>query len=114
MAESLCYPPETITTLFIGYTAIQNKKFKKKKNKTLPHWHLVMPILEALSPQGTSVGTSVPHTLSTHLASLDFSAFLPNTCILSEYHHQANVLISRCSQKQVLHPVPRGDFDSIT
>ena len=31
MAESLCYPPETITTLFIGYTAIQNKKFKKKK-----------------------------------------------------------------------------------
>ena len=36
MAESLCYPPETITTLFIGYTAIQNKKLKKKK-KSCPH-----------------------------------------------------------------------------
>ena len=27
MAESLCRPPETITTLLIGYTPIQNKKF---------------------------------------------------------------------------------------
>ena len=27
MAESLCCPPETITTLLIGYTPIQNKKF---------------------------------------------------------------------------------------
>ena len=25
MAESLCYSPETITTLLIGYTSIQNK-----------------------------------------------------------------------------------------
>ena len=30
MAESLCCPPETITTLLIGYTSIQNKKFKTK------------------------------------------------------------------------------------
>ena len=29
MAESLCCPPETITTLFISYTPTQNKKFKK-------------------------------------------------------------------------------------
>ena len=29
MAESLCCPPETITTLLIGYTPIQNKKFLK-------------------------------------------------------------------------------------
>ena len=29
MAESLCYSPETITTLLIGYT-IQNNKFEKK------------------------------------------------------------------------------------
>ena len=29
-AESLCCPPETITTLFISYTPMQNKKFKKK------------------------------------------------------------------------------------
>jgi len=27
MAESLCCPRETITTLLIGYTPIQNKKF---------------------------------------------------------------------------------------
>ena len=31
MAESLCCPPEIITMLLIGYTAIQNKKVKKKK-----------------------------------------------------------------------------------
>ena len=28
IAESLCCSPETITTLLIGYTSIQNKKFK--------------------------------------------------------------------------------------
>ena len=28
MAESHCYSPEAITTLLIGYTPIQNKKFK--------------------------------------------------------------------------------------
>ena len=27
LAESLCCPPETITTLLFGYTSIQNKKF---------------------------------------------------------------------------------------
>ena len=30
MNESLCSSPETITTLLIGYTPIQNKKLKKK------------------------------------------------------------------------------------
>jgi len=29
MIESLCYSPETVTTLLSGYTPIQNKKFKK-------------------------------------------------------------------------------------
>ena len=29
MAEFLCCSPETITTLFISYTPIQDKKFKK-------------------------------------------------------------------------------------
>ena len=29
MAESLCCPPEIITTLLIGYTPIENKKLKK-------------------------------------------------------------------------------------
>ena len=33
MAESLCYPSETITTLLIGYTPIQNKKFKRNKKR---------------------------------------------------------------------------------
>ena len=31
MAESLRCPPEMITTLFIGYIPIKNKKLKKKK-----------------------------------------------------------------------------------
>ena len=31
IAESLHCSPETITTLLIGYTPTQNKKFKKKK-----------------------------------------------------------------------------------
>ena len=30
MAESLCCAPETITTLFIGYTPIQNWRFKER------------------------------------------------------------------------------------
>ena len=32
MAESLCCPLETITTLLLGYSPIQNKKLKKKKS----------------------------------------------------------------------------------
>ena len=31
MAESLHWPPEAITTLLIGYTPIQNKRFLKRK-----------------------------------------------------------------------------------
>ena len=31
MAVSFCYSPETITTLVIGYTSVQNKRFKRKK-----------------------------------------------------------------------------------
>ena len=30
MTESLCCPSETVTTLLIGYTPIQNKKLKNK------------------------------------------------------------------------------------
>ena len=29
--KSIGYPPETTTTLLMGYTLIQNKKFKKEK-----------------------------------------------------------------------------------
>ena len=39
IAESLCYSPETTTTLLTGYTPIQNKKLKfekKKKKKQYP------------------------------------------------------------------------------
>ena len=35
MAESLHCPPETITTLLIGYNPTQNAKKKKKKDKVL-------------------------------------------------------------------------------
>ena len=34
-SESLCCSPETITTLLIGCTPIQNKKFKEKKEENL-------------------------------------------------------------------------------
>ena len=34
IAASLHCSPETITILLIGYTPIQNKKFKKKRNLT--------------------------------------------------------------------------------
>ena len=40
MAEFLCYPPETVTTLLNGYTPIQNKKFNLKKKKKVK---LVLP-----------------------------------------------------------------------
>ena len=33
MAESICCLPETITTLLIGYTPIQNKKFRRRKKE---------------------------------------------------------------------------------
>ena len=32
MAAPLLCSPETVTTLLVGYTPIQNKKLKKKKN----------------------------------------------------------------------------------
>ena len=35
MAESLCYSPEMITILLIGYTPTQNNKFKVKKKKKM-------------------------------------------------------------------------------
>ena len=34
MAESLCCPLETITTLLTSYTLIQNKKFKKIRQES--------------------------------------------------------------------------------
>ena len=36
MTESLFYSPEAIATSLIGYTPIQNEKFKRKKNKIRP------------------------------------------------------------------------------
>ena len=36
MIESLCCPPETITTLLIGYTPIQNKSLKKQQQQQKP------------------------------------------------------------------------------
>ena len=34
MAESLCWPPETITALSIGYTPVQNEKFNSNLKET--------------------------------------------------------------------------------
>ena len=34
LIESLCCPYETIIALLTGYTPVQNKKLKKKQNKT--------------------------------------------------------------------------------
>ena len=34
MAESFCCPPETIATLLIGYTSIQNNKMFNNKNRS--------------------------------------------------------------------------------
>ena len=39
MANSLHCPPDTIKTLLIGYTPVQNKKLKKKKKeKSRTRW----------------------------------------------------------------------------
>ena len=38
MAESLPCSPETTTTLLIGYTLVQNKKFGKKNNSGYCNW----------------------------------------------------------------------------
>ena len=48
MAESLCYPPETITTLLIGYTPTQNKTFslKKKKIKNKVRMYVIIPMVK--------------------------------------------------------------------
>ena len=38
MDESLCCPPETITTLLTGYMPIQNKNYNKLKKKKKKLW----------------------------------------------------------------------------
>ena len=35
MAVSFCYSPETITALVIGYTLVQNKRFRRKKKEAI-------------------------------------------------------------------------------
>ena len=50
MAESLCYPPETLKTLLIGYTPIQNKTFIKKKWIFIKRlWHFFWWLNQSLS-----------------------------------------------------------------
>ena len=45
VAESLHCSPETTTTLWIGYTSIQNKKCQKKEKKDGPRWPLRGPLM---------------------------------------------------------------------
>ena len=50
MAESLRSSPETIITLLIGYTPIQNKKFKENTHThTHTHTHTAVLVLEQQS-----------------------------------------------------------------
>ena len=57
MAESLCYSPETTKTLLIGYTPIQNKKFKvwekikvvTKKKILMTHYNTAVLLLCGLN-----------------------------------------------------------------
>ena len=42
MFESLPCSPETITTLLISYTAIQDKKLKKKKKERTSHMQMII------------------------------------------------------------------------
>ena len=46
-AESLHCSPETITTLLIGYTPMQNKKLKKKKK----NWDLKKKSISKIPPK---------------------------------------------------------------
>ena len=57
MAESLCCSPETIRALLIGYTSIQNKKFKRKKKITFSEFP-GGPVVRThgLPSQGAQVG----------------------------------------------------------
>ena len=71
MAESLCCSPETVTTLLIGYTPIQNKKlYVQGKNKPQPWDTLSAPVLKTLLSNAGGVGsipgrgTKIPHASS--------------------------------------------------
>ena len=55
MAESLCSSPETITTLLIGYTPIQNKKLKKKKIYIYIHIYMPVSRIQAEQEQVTTL-----------------------------------------------------------
>ena len=41
MNEPLCCPPETITTLLIGYILMQNEKLKNKGWVSAIHWPIL-------------------------------------------------------------------------
>ena len=54
MVESLCHPPETITTLLINYTPIQNKNLKKntfEETAYYAHFNLRISIDRAIIVQ---------------------------------------------------------------
>ena len=61
MAESLCCPLETITTLLIGYTLLQNKKLNLKKengkNRVIINCHL---LLATGKPKGFLTSQCIP------------------------------------------------------
>ena len=66
MTEPLCSPPETIITLLIGFTLIQNKKIKKKKICSVKavdvycnHSHCENPKTSKVNPKREIEGTII-------------------------------------------------------
>ena len=55
----LCCPPETTKTLLIGYTPIQNKKLKKKKQGR--GWLFISPSQRKLSRSPALREMDMPH-----------------------------------------------------
>ena len=70
IVESLPCSPQTITTLFIGYTPIQNKKFKKKERKKKTSSKLLDVDLGNdvfnLMPKAKQQHTHIKHQQQTH------------------------------------------------
>ena len=58
MAESLCYWPETITILLIGYTPTQNKKGLKNM-----HWKNLIGIESVIFAPSQDKASQVNHRL---------------------------------------------------
>ena len=57
VGESLCYPPETVTTLLIGYTSIQNLGFSHFQTFLSNYLNLKYPVFsfDVISSRGVLI-----------------------------------------------------------